>query len=54
MRQPADILLLDEPTNDLDIPSLNVLEESLLKNFQVPWSWSPMIGFCWKGFVSRF
>lgn len=31
MRQPADILLLDEPTNDLDIPSLNVLEESLLE-----------------------
>ncbi|MGL1932695.1 MAG: ABC-F family ATP-binding cassette domain-containing protein [Desulfotalea sp.] len=30
MRQPADILLLDEPTNDLDIPSLNVLEESLV------------------------
>ncbi len=30
MRQPADILLLDEPTNDLDIPSLEVLEESLL------------------------
>ncbi|MEN8189392.1 MAG: ABC-F family ATP-binding cassette domain-containing protein [Thermodesulfobacteriota bacterium] len=30
MRQPADILLLDEPTNDLDIPSLDVLEESLL------------------------
>lgn len=30
MRQPADILLLDEPTNDLDIPSLHVLEESLL------------------------
>lgn len=29
MRKPADILLLDEPTNDLDIPSLNVLEESL-------------------------
>jgi len=29
MRQPADILLLDEPTNDLDIPSLDVLEESL-------------------------
>ncbi len=29
MRRPADILLLDEPTNDLDIPSLNVLEESL-------------------------
>ena len=31
MRQPADILLLDEPTNDLDIPSLNVLETSLLE-----------------------
>lgn len=30
MRQPADILLLDEPTNDLDIPSLQVLEESLI------------------------
>ena len=29
MRQPADILLLDEPTNDLDIPSLEVLEEGL-------------------------
>ncbi len=30
MRQSADILLLDEPTNDLDIPSLDILEESLL------------------------
>lgn len=30
MRQSADILLLDEPTNDLDISSLDVLEESLL------------------------
>ncbi len=29
MVQPADILILDEPTNDLDIPSLEVLEESL-------------------------
>lgn len=29
MRQSADILLLDEPTNDLDIPSLDVLEDSL-------------------------
>ncbi len=29
MLQPADILLLDEPTNDLDIPSLEVLEQSL-------------------------
>src|SRR6185436_16454697 len=30
MLRPADLLLLDEPTNDLDIPSLEVLEESLL------------------------
>jgi ABC transport system ATP-binding/permease protein len=30
MLQPADLLLLDEPTNDLDIPTLEVLEDSLL------------------------
>ena len=30
MLQEADILLLDEPGNDLDLPSLSVLEESLL------------------------
>lgn len=29
MLRPADLLLLDEPTNDLDIPSLEVLEQSL-------------------------
>src|SRR5205814_7095746 len=29
--QPADVLLLDEPTNDLDIPTLEILEESLLE-----------------------
>ena len=29
MLQPADLLLLDEPTNDLDIATLEVLEESL-------------------------
>jgi ATP-binding cassette subfamily F protein uup len=29
MVQPADLLLLDEPANDLDIPALEVLEESL-------------------------
>ncbi len=29
MLQPADVLVLDEPTNDLDIPSLDILEESL-------------------------
>jgi len=31
MLQPADMLLLDEPTNDLDIPTLEILEESLLE-----------------------
>lgn len=30
MLQPADLLLLDEPTNDLDIPTLETLENSLL------------------------
>lgn len=30
MLQSADLLLLDEPTNDLDIPTLEALEESLL------------------------
>ncbi|MFO0863220.1 MAG: ABC-F family ATP-binding cassette domain-containing protein [Gemmataceae bacterium] len=29
MLQPADVLFLDEPTNDLDIPALEVLEDSL-------------------------
>jgi ATP-binding cassette subfamily F protein uup len=29
MRKDADLLVLDEPTNDLDIPSLEVLEDSL-------------------------
>jgi ATP-binding cassette subfamily F protein uup len=29
MLQPADLLLLDEPANDLDIPALEVLEDSL-------------------------
>ncbi len=29
MLEPADVLILDEPTNDLDIPSLEVLEQSL-------------------------
>ena len=31
MLQPADVLLLDEPTNDLDIPTLEILEDSLLE-----------------------
>ncbi len=30
MLRPADLLLLDEPTNDLDIPTLELLEENLL------------------------
>jgi ATP-binding cassette subfamily F protein uup len=30
MLEEADLLLLDEPTNDLDIPTLEVLEENLL------------------------
>ena len=30
MLQPADVLLLDEPTNDLDIPTLEILEDNLL------------------------
>ncbi|MBN2479089.1 MAG: ABC-F family ATP-binding cassette domain-containing protein [Parachlamydiales bacterium] len=29
--EPADVLLLDEPTNDLDIQTLDALEESLLE-----------------------
>ncbi len=32
MLRPADVLLLDEPTNDLDIQTLEVLEESLLES----------------------
>src|SRR5436305_9374510 len=30
MLQPSDLLVLDEPTNDLDISTLEVLEDSLL------------------------
>lgn len=30
MLKPADLLILDEPTNDLDIPTLQMLEENLL------------------------
>lgn len=33
MLEPADVLFLDEPTNDLDIPTLEVMEESL-KEFE--------------------
>ena len=31
MLRPADVIVLDEPTNDLDIATLEVLEESLLE-----------------------
>ena len=31
MLEPADVLLLDEPTNNLDIPTLEVLEDSLME-----------------------
>jgi len=31
MLRPADVLVLDEPTNDLDIPTLEILEESLVE-----------------------
>ena len=31
MLKPADLLVMDEPTNDLDISTLDVLEESLLE-----------------------
>ncbi len=31
MLESADVLLLDEPTNDLDIPTLEILEESLVE-----------------------
>jgi ATP-binding cassette subfamily F protein uup len=30
LQQPADVLILDEPTNDLDINTLEVLEDNLL------------------------
>jgi ATP-binding cassette subfamily F protein uup len=31
MLQPSDVLIMDEPTNDLDIATLEILEESLLE-----------------------
>ena len=40
MLQPADVLILDEPTNDLDIPTLEILEEACW-NFLAPSSSSP-------------
>ena len=31
MLEPADVLLLDEPTNDLDLATLDILEENLME-----------------------
>lgn len=31
MLQPADLLILDEPTNDLDIPTLDILQDGLME-----------------------
>ncbi|MEI9812594.1 MAG: ATP-binding cassette domain-containing protein [Acidobacteriota bacterium] len=49
MLEPAGLLLLDEPTNDLDIQTLEILEENLLE-FEGRWCWSRMTGICWTGF----
>jgi ATP-binding cassette subfamily F protein uup len=65
MRTPADILLLDEPTNDLDIPSLQVLEESILEfpgavvltthdRFLMNSVCDEVLGFCGGGKVTGF
>jgi len=65
MRQPADILLLDEPTNDLDIGSLDVLEESLTEfagalvlvshdRFMLDRVCDSVLGFDGKGGVAYF
>ena len=49
MVKPADLLLLDEPTNDLDIPTLEILEESLLELPERLY-WSRTTGTCWIGY----
>jgi ABC-type cobalamin/Fe3+-siderophores transport system ATPase subunit len=46
MLAAADMLLLDEPTNDLDIPTLEVLEGSLLE-FSGAVVLVSMIAICW-------
>lgn len=65
MRQPADVLLLDEPTNDLDIASLDVLEESLIDfkgavilvthdRYLLDQICDAIIGFLGAGMIARF
>ncbi len=65
MLQPADLLLLDEPTNDLDIPTLEILEESLLEypgalvmvthdRYMLDRVASTVLGFDGLGRVERF
>jgi ATP-binding cassette subfamily F protein uup len=41
--KPANVLVLDEPTNDLDIETLELLEE-LLQNYTAPCFWSATTG----------
>jgi len=65
MLQPADVLLLDEPTNDLDIPTLEILEESLLEyrgalvlvthdRYMLDRISTVVLGFDGRGEVGRF
>ena len=65
MLEPADLLLLDEPTNDLDIQTLEILEESLLEytgalvlvthdRFMLDRVSTVVLGLDGKGGVGRF
>ncbi len=65
MLRPADVLVLDEPTNDLDITSLDVLEDSLTDfagaivlvthdRFMLDRVCTDVLGLCGSGRVGRF